>query len=226
MITLSEIKKMDNNTYRVISHKGKNLGTYNTKHEAEERLRQVEFFKHRDENKLDNQCDIIDLTNISELSYSCILRELNKQTSKNNIHIFLNIYKEQFDLAINNGLQKPDMIALQNTLILFNKKCKIKLNSNIVKNAALTELGNPKMVGEYLANIIKFIMMRISDQNRQKSMIGLKNKLYNLNEYNIANTNMPASAAIGQSITFVKHVLFNHNAPYIRQVLNTIIANL
>jgi hypothetical protein len=34
--------------YRVLSEKGKNLGgPYKTKSEAEKRLRQVEFFKHR-----------------------------------------------------------------------------------------------------------------------------------------------------------------------------------
>ena len=34
--------------YKVVSSKGKNLGgTYKTLKEAEKRLRQVEFFKHR-----------------------------------------------------------------------------------------------------------------------------------------------------------------------------------
>ena len=33
--------------YRVVSHKGKNLGTYTTKKEATERLRQIENFKRR-----------------------------------------------------------------------------------------------------------------------------------------------------------------------------------
>jgi hypothetical protein len=36
------------NGYRVLSRKGKNLGgPYQTLEEAEKRLRQVEFFKHR-----------------------------------------------------------------------------------------------------------------------------------------------------------------------------------
>ncbi len=34
--------------YRVVSEKkGRNMGTYKTKDEAKERLRQVEFFKHK-----------------------------------------------------------------------------------------------------------------------------------------------------------------------------------
>lgn len=41
----SKIVKKDNK-YQVQSEKGKNLGTYNTKSEAEKRLKQVEMFKH------------------------------------------------------------------------------------------------------------------------------------------------------------------------------------
>ena len=32
--------------YRVLSESGRNMGTYRTKAEAEERLRQIEMFKH------------------------------------------------------------------------------------------------------------------------------------------------------------------------------------
>ena len=43
----SMIKKVKEG-YKVLSEKGKNLGgPYKTKGEAEKRLRQVEFFKHR-----------------------------------------------------------------------------------------------------------------------------------------------------------------------------------
>ena len=41
----SKIVKKDNK-YQVQSEKGKNLGTYDTKSEAEKRLKQVEMFKH------------------------------------------------------------------------------------------------------------------------------------------------------------------------------------
>jgi hypothetical protein len=33
--------------YRLVSRKGKNLGTYDTHAEAEERERQVQYFKHK-----------------------------------------------------------------------------------------------------------------------------------------------------------------------------------
>ena len=32
--------------YRVVSEKGRNMGTYRTKEEAKKRLQQIEFFKH------------------------------------------------------------------------------------------------------------------------------------------------------------------------------------
>lgn len=41
----SKIVKKDNK-YKVQSEKGKNLGTYDTKEQAEKRLKQVEMFKH------------------------------------------------------------------------------------------------------------------------------------------------------------------------------------
>lgn len=42
----SKIVKKDNK-YQVQSEKGKNLGTYDSKEEAERRLKQVEYFKHK-----------------------------------------------------------------------------------------------------------------------------------------------------------------------------------
>lgn len=39
------IKKV--NGFKVLSEKGKNLGHFKTKKEAEKRLKQVEFFKHK-----------------------------------------------------------------------------------------------------------------------------------------------------------------------------------
>lgn len=44
---LEEIKKVDGG-YKVVSKKGKNLGgPYKSKKKAKERLRQVEYFKHK-----------------------------------------------------------------------------------------------------------------------------------------------------------------------------------
>lgn len=40
------IRKLKDGSYRVLSEKGKNMGTYKTKGEAKERLRNIEMFKH------------------------------------------------------------------------------------------------------------------------------------------------------------------------------------
>lgn len=40
------IRKQSNGSYRLVSHTGKNLGTYSTKKQAQKREAQVNFFKH------------------------------------------------------------------------------------------------------------------------------------------------------------------------------------
>ena len=47
MIKLSKIKKLPDGKYRVLSGKGKNLGTFPTFQLAKKRLIQIEYFKHR-----------------------------------------------------------------------------------------------------------------------------------------------------------------------------------
>ena len=51
LLKLSFIRKLPNGKYRVLSEKGRNLGTYTSKEEAKKRLKQIEFFKHKDKNK-------------------------------------------------------------------------------------------------------------------------------------------------------------------------------
>ena len=54
----SKIVKKDNK-YQVQSEKGKNLGTYDTKEQAEKRLKQVEMFKH-----IDKKASILTYANV------------------------------------------------------------------------------------------------------------------------------------------------------------------
>ena len=51
MFKISFIRKLPNGQYRVLSEKGKNLGTYSTKDEAKKRLHLIEWFKHLDKKK-------------------------------------------------------------------------------------------------------------------------------------------------------------------------------
>jgi hypothetical protein len=54
------IKKLKNNKYRVYSEKGKNMGTYDSKSKAKDRLRQIEFFKSK-ANSDDMENDVDDI---------------------------------------------------------------------------------------------------------------------------------------------------------------------
>jgi hypothetical protein len=220
----ARIRKLPNGKYRVLSEKGKNLGESDSKSGAEKRLQQVEYFKHKDENNTEDTS--IDLTNIDDFSYSAIMRELRQKASKEQVLVFLKLYKNQFDKAVKNKLQKPEKVALQNSIIKFHKINKLKMQKKFLKNAAVAELGDPVLVGKYLADIIRFTLNRISAERRPGSIESLKQKIYNLNENEISNKNMPASSAMGQSITFVKHVLFNHDPHYIREVINNLVRNL
>lgn len=224
-VITAKIRKLPDGKYRVLSEKGKNLGTSDNKSDAVKRLQQVEYFKHKDDNKSDNK-DVIDLLDIDEFAYSAIMRKLREKASKDQVLEFMKLYKKEFDKAVKKKLQKPEKIALQNSLIKFNKIHPIKLKKKLIKNAATTELGDAKVIGKYLSDIVKLTLHRISADKRPNAINSLKNKLYNLSAHEIASKNLPATSAIGQSITFIKHVLFNHDAQYVRDVLNNIVRNL
>jgi len=223
MIKIARIVKLPNGKYRVLSENGRNLGTYNSRKGAEKRLRDVEYFKHRDNNDVK---DSIDLTDIDDFSFSATLRKLRLQCSEEQVREFLEIYKKEFDKAMQKDLQKPDVVALQNSLVAFSKIYDIKLSRSIFKEAMVSELGNPILVGKYLSDIIKFTLTRISPERRQGAIESVRQKIYDMNENEISAKDLPASSSMGQSLTFVKHVLFNHDARYIREVLNNIVRNL
>lgn len=226
-LTIKEghIRKLPSGKYRVLSGKGKNLGTSDSRSGAEKRLKQVEYFKHKDKSDAQDE-KVIDLTQIDDFSYSAIMRRLRKEASKEQVLYFLQLFKKEFDKAVKKKLQKPEKIALQNSLIKFNKSHPIKIKKKLVKNAALSELGDPVLVGKYLADIVRFTLNKLPAEKRAFVLPKLRTKIYHLNEQEMAIKNMPATATMGQSITFIKHVLFNHDAQYIRNVLNNITRNL
>lgn len=225
LIIEARIKKLPNGKYRVVSETGKNLGESDSRSGAEKRLRQVEYFKHRDKNSVSDTKEI-DLTAAEEFTYSAIMRCLNEQATREQVMDFLKFFKMEFDKALKKAWQKPEKVALQNSLIKFNKKHPIKIKRKLVKKAAMSELGDPVLVGKYLADIIRFTLNRISSEKRPKALASLRKKIYYLDERQISMKDLPATSAMGQSITFVKHVLFNHDQHYVREVLNNIVRNL
>jgi SepF-like predicted cell division protein (DUF552 family) len=226
---LAFIKKLPNGKWRVLSQKGKSLGTYDTKDEAVTRLRQVEYFKQHDQSKADDlaaQDNAIDLTEVDDFSYSAVMRKMRQKASKEQVREFLKLFKSYFDKAVKNKLQKPEKIALQNSLVRFSKIHPVKLNKKLVKNASVHELGDPSEVGQYLANIVRFTLNRLDPEKRNKAIENLRNKFYYINADELALKVSPPTAGMGQAITFVKHVLFNQSPSYIREVLNNVSRNL
>lgn len=233
LVKVAVIKKMPSGKWQVQSMKGKSLGTYDTKEEAVERLRQVEYFKHhksKSKNKADDASaddgKVIDLRDADDFSYSAIMRLMRQKADKEQVHLFLTMFKKEFDQAVKKKLQKPERIALQNSLIKFNKRYPIKLKKKLVKNAALASLGDPAQVGKYLADIVRFTISNLPPERRNKALNTLRSKFYTMNAAAIAQKELPPTSSIGQSITFVKQVLFNHDQGYIRQVLDNVARNL
>ena len=112
-----------------------------------------------------------------------------------------------------------------NNLYLLQKQAKIK--QRMFKLATSTiDLGDPIQAGRGIAEIIKFLLKKIDLNNRPKSQYNLKKKIWNLNEFQMSNKKSPASASLGQSLSFVKNVLNGHNPSYIRAILREIVENL
>lgn len=224
MVKISRIRKLPDGKFRVVSRDGKNLGTYKSREAAKKRLKQVEYFKHFDHAEANDS--VIDLTDAEEFAYSAFMRKLREKASQEQVMVFLKMYKDQFDNAVKKKLQKPERVALQNALVKFNKVHKIRLDKKMTKSASVSELGNAEQVGRYLSDIVKFTISKMQQEKRLNALQKLKQKFYSMNENEISNKNLPESAAVGQSITFVKHVLFNHDAKYIRDVLNALVRYL
>jgi hypothetical protein len=210
IIKVAFVKKLPNGMYAIVSRKGKILGKFKTKNEAVERLRQIEYFKNKKEAKKKD----VD-------SYSATMRELNKSYDKDVVLKFQKEYKKLFDERYLAGEENPEDGILPVAL-----ECIAEAEFSMVKIGNAIEMGNPIEAGAYLANLIKFLCRRISVEKRQHSINGLKRKIYYLNEFDIASKRTPSSSVLGQSITILKTLLLEHDADYIRKVLNSIVGNL
>lgn len=226
LVKVARIRKLPNGKYRVLSQKGKNLGTFDSEKAAKKHLKQVEYFKHLDKSKAEDDKSVIDLTDADEFAYSAIMRKLRQKASDEQVKDFLKLFKAEFDRAVKAKLKKPERVALQNGLVKFNKLHPIKLSKKMVRNASVSELGDSRAVGAYLANIVSFILNRVPPDKRLQARDSLKQKFALMNTDDIASKHLPDSAAVAQSITFVKHVLFNHDSNYVREVINSLVSAL
>ena len=205
------IKKLPSGEYAIFSLKGKRLGKYKTRAEAEKRLSQIEFFKHQKKASKEEKD-----------TYSSIMRDLVKNYEDSVVKEFQKSFKEEFDKALLNGEEEPEEFAMSKAIsvVAFHEIKRVE------KFAAAIEMGSPENAGQYLAELIRFLLRRISPPKRQGSIDNLKKKIFYINEYEIARKKMPASASMGQSIMLLKIILLEHSPSYIRSVLNSIVRNL
>jgi hypothetical protein len=224
------IRKIPGGKYRVYSEKGKNLGTYRSQSAAKKRLQQVEFFKHKGQSADDCQSvkdapGKLDITDIDAFSYSAIVRKLRELEAKT-LSVFLRLYKTSFDKHFLAGEEHPDKLALTDSLLAYSKIQPLKLPKGTIKTAALREYGNNENLGKIMANTIKFMLMKIKPESRQKVINNIKRKMYLVNYVELSNKHMPATSSIGQAITFVKTLLMGQHHNDIREILTSIIENL
>jgi hypothetical protein len=158
-------------------------------------------------------------------TYSSIMRSLNKDDDHDAMTSFQITFKQTFDAAYVAGEEYPEVIALNKAKTELNEKT-AELKAMIVKTAAAIELGDADSAGHYLAELVKFLLKRISQDKRPKAIQSMKRKIYYINEFQIASRRTPPSSSMGQSISLIKTLLLEHNPTYIRQVLLGIIKYL
>src|SRR5579871_3173451 len=112
LVKVAKIRKLPGGKYRVLSQKGKNLGTFDSEKAAKKHLKQVEYFKHLDKSDAEDDTSVIDLTDADEFAYSAIMRKMRQKASKEQVLTFLKLYKAEFDRAVKAKLKKPERIAL------------------------------------------------------------------------------------------------------------------
>jgi ribosomal protein S10 len=118
MIKLAFIKKINENTWRVYSRKGKNMGTFHSLEEAKERLKDIEFFKRKDERlnkykKASEKKGPKPLPHLSE-TYSSLLRSVNKHKPEK-ITLVMEKFKKIFDHAL---LNETPVEEIENVCLL------------------------------------------------------------------------------------------------------------
>jgi hypothetical protein len=101
------------------------------------------------------------------------------------------------------------------------------MNKRMYKLAAATiEMGSPETAGKGIADIVKFLLTRISPASRPEAYRKMRDKIKELDPITISSKKTPASSSMGQSIMFIKTILIGHDSRYIKSVLENIIKNL
>lgn len=102
-----------------------------------------------------------------------------------------------------------------------------KRQERFIKLAAVgIEMGSPETAGKGLAEIAKFVMKRIPEHKRSSAINKLRAKINRMDPQEIAAKSTPEFAAMGQALTFIKHILIGKSADYIAQTLRFLALSL
>lgn len=130
MLKIAYIKEIFKGKWRVLSKKGRNLGTYNSKEQAEKRLKQVEFFKHWPFHPIRKKKAVFDLYNKIVLgegsveatsTFSAEMRELRKNNPEK-VMDFLKQFNNSFQNALQENIENPEQAALLETKLATKSK--------------------------------------------------------------------------------------------------------
>lgn len=101
------------------------------------------------------------------------------------------------------------------------------IEKRMVKMAAATlNMGDAHTAARGIADIIKFLMSRVSPDKKSKYMDKLRKHISEIRPAEISGAKSPESSTIGQSITFIKTVLRGHHPLYIIEVIKNILVYL
>lgn len=235
MIKIAVIRKRKGGYY-VLSEKGKSLGgPYKTYAAAEKRLAQVEMFKHMKKKKsrkkaLQLTLDLHKHAASLKPTYSSIMRDLRLNYDDETRLQFMKSFKEAFDQAFIDGQEDPSQSALLEAIQKIDYQPSGKTSqtmSRMVKMAqSVIQMGDPVEAGKGIAAIMRFLLTRISLASRPNAISGLRDKIHKLDPHQISSKKLPASASIGQSLTFLKTILMGHDPMYIKRVLEEVSRSL
>lgn len=160
-------------------------------------------------------------------TYSATLRDLRKNHPEQ-VEDFMESFKQAFEQAVISDIENPEEVSLLEAYQKNQLKAESYQNElAFIKLASETiELGDPRIAGKDIANVIKFLTKKIKSESRPEALRKLRDKIWHLSEINMATKKTPSSASLGQSLTFIKTVLNGHSSNYIRQVLEHIVRNL
>jgi transcription termination factor NusB len=83
-----------------------------------------------------------------------------------------------------------------------------------------------EITGKGIAEIIQFILRKVPYQKRPYAIMKIRQKIWNLDEYDIASKKSPDTASIGQAITFIKTLLNGRQPGYVRSVINEVVKRI